>query len=329
MGQESKNSTPLHSPSSTHTGSPVATIACSSNQSSTVNIEGRSHPVAQTSTANQSCPPSGYLVPVYKPSADEVVYAFVPSTGDRVHPGHLRASDIMKTSSDSAVYPPIDQRHQGHAGFSTIRPPTAIIHHGRGINSPLERVEYSKKITSSYQPTNVTWVNAQSTSEGEKRDYQSKGVHTAFPTVREVPVSSSSGAVHRHGSYHKVEVIKTRQNPGPVVTMANGYSPTPHNAPHATDSVNNGQGLRSSPHTNPDTINNPTAVYVRPRLVPREIIVPYHAGSGNVPIVEYIKTDVICDKDLSNWTSQNVAEFISATDCSESAKIFIEQVIVL
>jgi phosphoribosylaminoimidazole (AIR) synthetase len=107
--------------------------------------------------------------------------------------------------------------------------------------------------------------------------------------------------------------------------MANGYSPV--QTAHAPEPANKVQAMRSNPLDSPnDTINNPTAIYVRPKLVPREIVVPHHAGSGNVPIVEYIKTDVICDKDLGSWTAKNVAEFIAATDCSESAKIFIEQV---
>lgn len=305
-------------------------MACTSPEGNTVRTEGRHHPVAHaTSTGSQSCPPSGYLVPVYKPSADEVVYAFVPNSTDRVLPGHPRPSEVVKTTGGTnAVYVPVDARYSGRPGYSAIRPPTAVIHHGRDVHLPLERAEYPHKIVEP-QPTSVTWVNVQSTAVREKHDHQPKSLHVV-PTTNlrgEHPLSPPSNP---HPGQHREPdmVIKPRQTQSPVVTMANGYSPV-QNPTHINDpAVSNGPGVRSSPHGNPsvDTINNPTAIYVRPRLVPREIVVPYHAGSGNVPIVEYIKTDVICDKDLVNWTAQNVAEFISATDCSDSAKIFIEEV---
>lgn len=299
-------------------------MASTSPEGNTVNAEGRHHPVAHAaSTGSQSCPPSGYLVPVYKPSADEVVYAFVPNSGDRAQPGHPRPSDIIKTTSNNNPdYVPDDERYANRHDYSAIRHPTAIIHHGRGVNPPLERAEYPHKIT--HQPANVSWLNAKSPPVRDK--HQPKPQHVATSAIRENP-ASPAGNVHPVKHRESDIMVKPRQNPSPVVTMVNGYSQV-HNPVHLTDSVNNGPGLRSSPNANPgiDTINNPTAVYVRPRLVPREIVVPHHAGSGNVPIVEYIKTDVICDKDLVNWTAQNVAEFISATDCSDSAKIFIEQV---
>lgn len=328
MGQDSRS--PLPSPSSTHTGSPVSTMASTSPEGNTVTTEGRHHPVAHaTSTGSQSCPPSGYLVPVYKPSADEVVYAFVPNSSDRVIPGHPRPPEVVKTTGcTNAAYVPVDDRYSSRTGYPAIRPPTAVIHHGRGVHSPLERAEYPHKLAEP-QPTNVTWVNVQSTAVREKQDYQPKALHVVPTTnLRRENPHSPPGNLHSGQHREPNMVTKPRHSPSPVVTMVNGYSSV-QNPAHLNDTaVTNGPGIRSSPHGNPgvDTINNPTAIYVRPRLVPREIVVPYHAGSGNVPIVEYIKTDVICDKDLVYWTAQNVAEFISATDCSDSAKIFIEEV---
>lgn len=330
MGQENKSSRTSPLSSSRSTGSPIATMASSSTEIFTDKNENRLQPVAQSPTTNsQPCPPSGYLVPIYKPSADEVVYAFVPNSGDRSLP---RAPDPGKVRTDTGCYcTETDPKYAEQVGYSSVREPTATIHHGRNPD-PSPRVDHTLKFKEAHHPTNVTWVNAPIASTGEKRDFISKNppindIPLKNPAHEQVKTSGTSQWQNDKHSHRETEtIIKTRHSPSPVVTNVNGYSSV-HTA-HAPQAANKSAALRASniDNSSNDFINNPTAIYVRPKLVPREIVVPHHTGSGNVPIVEYIKTDAICDKDLGSWTAENVADFISATDCSESAKIFIEQV---
>ena len=43
-------------------------------------------------------------------------------------------------------------------------------------------------------------------------------------------------------------------------------------------------------------------------------------------MLEYIKTDAICDKELTKWDANNVRDFIAATDCKDKAELFLEEV---
>ncbi|XP_031559011.1 uncharacterized protein LOC116295329 [Actinia tenebrosa] len=327
IGQDNKSSRTSPLSSSRSTGSPIATMASSSSDVFTDKNERRLQPVAQSpSTSSQPCPPSGYLVPIYKPSADEVVYAFVANAGDR---GLPRAPDPGKVCTDAGCYrTETDPKNAVQVGYSSVRAPTTTIHHGR---DPLPRVGQTLQLKEAHHPTNVTWVNTPIASTGEKRNFVNNnqpvsGITLKSPAHEQVKTSGNSQRRNDKHLHRETEmIIKTRHNPSPVVTNINGYSSV-HTA-HASQTANKSPVLRANSIDNAsnDPINNPTAIYVRPKLVPREIVVPHHTGSGNVPIVEYIKTDAICDKDLGSWTAKNVADFISATDCSESAKIFIEQ----
>ena len=68
------------------------------------------------------------------------------------------------------------------------------------------------------------------------------------------------------------------------------------------------------------------SVYVRAKLVPREVKAVNQGGEPSPPLVEYIKTNAICDKELTKWSVKNVADFIAATDCADKAELFSEQV---
>ena len=69
------------------------------------------------------------------------------------------------------------------------------------------------------------------------------------------------------------------------------------------------------------------SLYVRSKLVPRELVkVKYKVEAASLPLVQCIKTDSICDKELTKWTPKNVADFIASTDCEDKAKLFVEQV---
>jgi len=74
-----------------------------------------------------------------------------------------------------------------------------------------------------------------------------------------------------------------------------------------------------------EAIFNPMSLYVRPKLVPREVVAVNHGAEPSPPLVEYIKTDAICAKELTKWDAKNVANFIAATDCADKAELFLEQ----
>ena len=77
---------------------------------------------------------------------------------------------------------------------------------------------------------------------------------------------------------------------------------------------------------NQEAIFNPMSVYLRAKLVPREVVAVNQGGEPSPPLVEYIKTNAICDKELTKWSVKNVADFIAATDCADKAELFLEQV---
>ena len=75
-----------------------------------------------------------------------------------------------------------------------------------------------------------------------------------------------------------------------------------------------------------EAIYNPMSLYVRSKLVPREVVAVNYGVEASSPLVQYIRTDAICDKELTKWTAKNVADFIASTDCADKAELFVEQV---
>ena len=68
------------------------------------------------------------------------------------------------------------------------------------------------------------------------------------------------------------------------------------------------------------------SLYVRSKIVPREVVAVNYGVEATSPLVQYIRTDAICDKELAKWTAKNVADFIASTDCADKAELFVEQV---
>ena len=56
--------------------------------------------------------------------------------------------------------------------------------------------------------------------------------------------------------------------------------------------------------------------------VPREI----NLGASELRLEDCINVKDICDKELTKWTADDVARFVRATDCSEYAHVFVDQV---
>jgi hypothetical protein len=61
---------------------------------------------------------------------------------------------------------------------------------------------------------------------------------------------------------------------------------------------------------------------IRAVYVPREI----NLGATELKLEDCINVKDICDKELTKWTAEDVAKFVRATDCSEYAHVFVDQV---
>lgn len=67
-------------------------------------------------------------------------------------------------------------------------------------------------------------------------------------------------------------------------------------------------------------------IYVRFRLVFREVVLVSYGLEFSFLLVEYIKIDVICDKELIKWDVNNVWDFIVVIDCKDKVEFFLEEV---
>jgi len=295
---------------------------------------------AQTPSPGASLPPrAGYLLPVYKPDTREAAYAFLPAGAqlpNRVGDKAGLETRALQRKNDSCTTVASTSTH------SHPRP-----HSTKG----------SKEASIASHPDKAKFVlhsQPQSTSYKDNTP-QNARVHSGYESSAGVSVTSAnpsrpdSGNINGDlrggsGNNHVVNIPHTHgQHPKATIYVGNPRisredvtgSPLPQddkNSIAPSDKLHYPAVCRTPevvPNPAPNTqegIFNPMALYVRPRLVPREVVSVNHATEPSPPLVEYIKTDAICDKELTKWDARNVADFIAATDCRDKAELFLEEV---
>lgn len=272
----------------------------------------------------------GYLVPVYKTNTREPAYAFLPAGAQR--PPHRvgdkssledRAPDHKSNSCTSVAS--ANTRSTG-SPFSTTG-----IKETHAASAP----EKGGKIAQLSQPHPSLYRD--NTSQNTR--VHSAGYGSSTTTVTSAHIngglpSSNAGknhiAVnipHAHAQQHKTATyVGTSRIPREEITGSpqaqdNKISTVPPDKPHCPSVSRTSEAV-----PNQESIFNPMSLYVRARLVPREVVTVNHGTEPSPPLVEYIKTDAICDKELTKWNATNVADFIAATDCRDKAELFLEEV---
>lgn len=295
---------------------------------------------AQTPSPSVSLPPrAGYLLPVYKPDTREAAYAFLPAGAQLPNRSGDKASFETRASqckSDSCTTVASTSTHcYPHPNTTKVSKETSIASHQDKAKFVMHSQPHSTlykdntpqntRAHSSYESNagvNVTPANPSRTASaninGDLRGGNGKNHVVNIPHTHEHHPKTTAYVGNSRISRQDVTGSPLAQdNKTSIVPSDKLHYPavcrTPEVVPNPTPNTQEG-------------IFNPMALYVRPRLVPREVVSVSQATEPSPPLVEYIKTDAICDKELTKWDAKNVADFIAATDCRDKAELFLEEV---
>lgn len=294
---------------------------------------------AQTPSPSASLPPrAGFLLPVYKPETREAAYAFLPAgaqlpnrAGDKA--GFETRASQRKSASCTTV-----------ASTSTYCYPHLHTTKGSKETNITSHQDKAKFVLQS-QPHSTLYKDNTSQNARVHSGYESSAGVSVTPANLSRTDSANINGDFRggNGENHAVNIPQThKQHPKTTAYVGNprisrqdvtGSPLAQDNKPSIvpSDKLHYPAVCRTPevvPNPTPNTqegIFNPMALYVRPRLVPREVVSVNHATEPSPPLVEYIKTDAICDKELTKWDAKNVADFIAATDCRDKAELFLEE----
>lgn len=294
---------------------------------------------AQTPSPGASLPPrAGYLLPVYKPDTREAAYAFLPAgaqlpnrAGDKAGfetRASQRKSDscttVASTSTHCYPHPPTTKNsketsiasHQEKAKFVLHSQPPSTLYKDNTPQNVRVHSGYESSAGMSVTPANRSRTDI----NGDLRGGNGKNHVVNIPHTHEQhPKTTAYVGNPRISRQDLTGSPLAQENKTSIVPSDKLQYPavcrTPEVVPNPTPNTQEG-------------IFNPMALYVRPRLVPREVVSLNHATEPSPPLVEYIKTDAICDKELTKWDAKNVADFIAATDCRDKAELFLEEVCV-
>lgn len=294
-----------------------------------------SKPVAQTPSPGANAHPrAGYLLPVYKPDTREAAYAFLPAGAQFPH----RAGDKAG----------LDTRMPDRKSNSYHTPVTSTSTHSHPLPHSTTGLKETHTVTASIpdkaktiphtQPLPSLYRDNTSCNTRVHSSYDSSSVTVTLSNppradLAHVNGGSASGsgknhAVHvpqAHSQQQKASAyIGTSQISRPDLT--NKSSVAPQDALHYPAACRTPEIVPNPTANTQEAIFNPMSLYVRARLVPKEVVTVNHGAEPSPPLVEYIKTDAICDKELTKWDAKNVADFIAATDCRDKAELFLEEV---
>ena len=287
-------------------------------------------------------PRSGYLVPVYKASNREPAYAFLPATsqhstrvGDNLSseglPSNHKSDSCSSVGSTSTMSYPFPHSTTGLKETHGVSDSDA----DKG-----KFIQLSQPHHSLYRDSASQKARAHSTYESS---INSVAVTVTNPSQRDPPyvngaLPSSEGKTHlvtpphtyaRHQkttAYVGASRIVKDERTGSPLALDNKCSVVPSEKIHYPTVCRTPEAAPNQTPTTQEAIFNPMSLYVRARLVPREVVTVNHGSEPSPPLVEYIKTDAICDKELTKWDVKNVRDFIAATDCTDKAELFLEEV---
>lgn len=282
-----------------------------------------------------SHPRPGYLVPVFKASTKETAYAFLPAGAQR--PPH-RVGDkpdlevrtpsrknACSSGSCTTASHHVTHSHPCHTGcvpatgkfVSCPQPPPALYRD----HSP-----HHTRAHSSYEPksTAVTLNPSRADSVSTNGGLHSSSIKNHLANTHQVQA---------HAQHQKTKPAFSVAPPRPEPDLNSSAAPlaqeikaVPDKLPYPVFCCSPEVAPNQAAFSAQEAIFNPMSLYVRAKLVPREVVAVNHGAEPSPPLVEYIKTDAICDKELTKWDAKNVADFIAATDCADKAELFLEQV---
>ncbi|XP_022777959.1 polyhomeotic-proximal chromatin protein-like isoform X2 [Stylophora pistillata] len=287
-------------------------------------------------------PRSGYLVPVYKTNKREPAYTFLPATSQHSHrardnlspEGHLsnrKSDDCVSVGSTSTPmsYPFPHSKpcaRETHGACTSAGSKGKVIHPPQSQPSLYrESVSLNARALSSYESSSSSAaVTLTNTSQMDPLY-----VNGALPGGEGKP--HLPNRTHTYTQHHRtgphvgpLRIIKDERTDSPMASD-DKCSAVPSEKFHYPAICRTPDSAPSQTPTTQDAIFNPMSIYVRPRLVPREVVSVGHGSEPSPPLVEYIKTDAICEKELTKWDAKNVRDFIAATDCKDKAELFLEE----
>ena len=293
---------------------------------------------AQTPSPSASLPPrAGYLLPVYKSDNREPAYAFLPAGAQL--PNRARDNAGLETrsshgKSDNCTTVGSTSTHSHSLPYSTKSPKEA---------STVSHPDKAKFVVHSQPHSTLYKGNAPKNARVHSGYESSVSVTSANPSRTDSPNINGDLRVgngkthvvnipHTHEQYSKATAyggsprISRQDLTGSPLAQDNKNAITPSDNVHYPAVCRTPEVVPNVTPNSQEGIFNPMALYVRPRLVPREVVSVNHGSEPSPPLVEYIKTDAICDKELTKWDAKNVADFIAATDCRDKAELFLEEV---
>lgn len=238
----------------------------------------------------------GYLVPVLEPGKGEVAYTFWPN---RNAPTSVTGTaSTMATASSPSSAPVVSSK-------------------------AASLIDLSDKVKASTVP-NTTSGELRLLHTLQRKEFPPLSVHLQ-PITRnstnqfsELPIMNSCSSLTTVPTYHERENVL----PSSVISVVTS---TASPIPACSLTFAKARGENASNYTSQESIVNHTSKHVRAKLVPCEIMSNSSVGL-RAPLVKYVKTETISDKELTQWTAKNVADFIAATDCADNAQDFLEQV---
>ena len=260
------------------------------------------------SSSRQTQP--GFILPVFKQSTRETAYAFLHAGGShslQAREGSVAEQRGLKSEgvvSSSTLYP-LSSTGSNEAQY-TFAPETAsVVQETQPQPLSSENVQPNVAV----QPVHEERVPFLLQHQNHVRQTQ--------PT----PATTSSAAYLERT--HLVQdgmaglTAFTDQSLNDAINRPQQVAPPPYTS----------RNPELGPHqTSQEAIFNPMSLYVKARLVPREVVTPTFGTESPAAMIDYIKTDAICNKELTKWSAKNVADFVASTDCVDKANLFLEQV---
>lgn len=288
-------------------------------------------------------PRPGYLVPVYKANTRETAYAFLPAGAQRPHrvgekSGLEGRSPNHKTDYRNVCCTTIS--HHATHSYPCSRPNTGLKEAHIGCVPATGRFVPSSQTPSALYASQNTRGHSCYEPSSTAATLNPSRTDSAYTNGGLVCVNSKNHvAANLHYLPTQQHKTTTAYNvgpsgpettssdpPAPLAQEIKGAQATPDKLNYPAFSRTTEVAPNQTALNSQEAIFNPMSLYVRAKLVPREVVAVSHEVESSPPLVEYIKTDSICDKELTKWNAKNVADFIAATDCADKAELFLEQV---
>ncbi|XP_067028851.1 polyhomeotic-proximal chromatin protein-like isoform X2 [Acropora muricata] len=288
-----------------------------------------------------------YLVPVYKASTRDTAYTFLPAGTAQQQPPRVGEKSGLEGrlhdyKTDCGVAGCTSTPHYAVHSYPFPRSTAGLKEAHTGCvfstgkvlpHSPTTPLLYRDPIIptatvhSCHEPVHSNVIPGPSPSSDSPRP-------NIDPTWMECK-NHIAKIQHESNQAHKTNVVNSAGSlppegiltvvAAPLTEKIKGSKTTPETLHYQTSNRTVEVAPNQASFSPQEAIYNPMSLYVRSKLVPREVVAVNYGVEASSPLVQYIRTDAICDKELTKWTAKNVADFIASTDCADKAELFVEQ----